>query len=962
MPCVYAQTAATPTPAATTPAAPADEKILLTPFQVSTDKDVGYQAGNTLSGGRADTPLAITAASISVMTKEFLEDFNLTNINQAAKFTLNAEAPTGGESGPFGGNQFQTNFRGAGGGGNYPARNGSLQYVAADSYNSERFEFARGPNAALFGDAGAGGVQGSSSKQARYNTKSTELVFRGDSYGGYRATLDTIYGLERIALRVNILNQNLRPITEAIQNKENAISLATSVKLATNTQFRAEFERSAEKNQMYRQTYGEQASFWDGSTVNNDNTVIPAATAALAGIQQISATNDALIFNTSTGTLMNYSGAQYRSFGLGYQIPWAGRSDIPNFKSGVPKEFNLAPVDATYQRDIQNYGVYLEQRFGPDVFAQIAFTRSDVDPVTPLFQGIPSEYRIDVNRLLPTGAPNPNFRKAYADWGQNSQYQQNGVTEFKFNVSYKFELPRVFDMKQRFVLNGGQRKDLYEAWNRELRRTDNPVTTSVQNGINDVAFRVYWDQPRGKIAPVVNGLLNGQYNGIKFANVDTGFQALNDVRLGYAQIVSQSTWFNDRVSLTASIRRDKNTDDKMGNVSALAQLTPPYRIPVGNNGVAGLHTKLSTWKTSKSAGIVVYPFPTDWKWIAPIGFVANYSENFSVPPTGAATLTGIAPVPPYAKTEDVGIRYSLPNGVAYATLSHYNTTRLGNLSGGGSTGDFSNIWTNLGYTDAALTSFPAYRDFNDNKLEGWEAEITVNPSRNVTLTMNYAHPIVYTLRDSPDRRAYIAAHRAEWDAGAAAAPGAVLNGKTIINPLLIQTALQNIDNSLNGFTPGTLSNNLERHRFNVAGSYRFTEGPLKGLGVNSGVVYRGYKKVGSRDAVIKFNLNRAPTVQENAIAAYDYLWTDPTIEVVAGANYTRRFGKYQVRFQINVDNVMNDTDPRWTSYSTINAGQLNNIGVGNVATVAGGNPRMQVVSGFNQLDPRKYTFTTTLRF
>src|SRR5687767_5664427 len=43
---------------------------VMTPFQVSTDKDRGYFGGNTLAGGRADTPLKITPASISVMTKE----------------------------------------------------------------------------------------------------------------------------------------------------------------------------------------------------------------------------------------------------------------------------------------------------------------------------------------------------------------------------------------------------------------------------------------------------------------------------------------------------------------------------------------------------------------------------------------------------------------------------------------------------------------------------------------------------------------------------------------------------------------------------------------------------------------------------------------------------------------------------------------------------------------------------
>ena len=44
-------------------AATSNEAILLTPFQVSTDKDRGYFGGSTLAGGRADTPLRITPAS-----------------------------------------------------------------------------------------------------------------------------------------------------------------------------------------------------------------------------------------------------------------------------------------------------------------------------------------------------------------------------------------------------------------------------------------------------------------------------------------------------------------------------------------------------------------------------------------------------------------------------------------------------------------------------------------------------------------------------------------------------------------------------------------------------------------------------------------------------------------------------------------------------------------------------------
>ena len=93
---VFAQTA--PAAPAASVAGTKGDTILLTPFQVSTDKDNGYAAGNTLSGGRADTPLKITSASISVMTREFLDDFAITDMNEAAAWTVGMNAPTGGES------------------------------------------------------------------------------------------------------------------------------------------------------------------------------------------------------------------------------------------------------------------------------------------------------------------------------------------------------------------------------------------------------------------------------------------------------------------------------------------------------------------------------------------------------------------------------------------------------------------------------------------------------------------------------------------------------------------------------------------------------------------------------------------------------------------------------------------------------------------------------------------------
>src|SRR5688572_22690492 len=61
------QTAA-PDAAQATSAAAKEEVVTLSPFQVETSRDIGYQAQNTLSGSRLNTPLKDTAAPVTVFT------------------------------------------------------------------------------------------------------------------------------------------------------------------------------------------------------------------------------------------------------------------------------------------------------------------------------------------------------------------------------------------------------------------------------------------------------------------------------------------------------------------------------------------------------------------------------------------------------------------------------------------------------------------------------------------------------------------------------------------------------------------------------------------------------------------------------------------------------------------------------------------------------------------------------
>ena len=77
-----AQAAASSTTTTSTNAA-GDEVLTLTPFSVTADADTGYIARDSLAGSRLNTSLKDTAASLSVMTKEFLEDIGATTLEEA---------------------------------------------------------------------------------------------------------------------------------------------------------------------------------------------------------------------------------------------------------------------------------------------------------------------------------------------------------------------------------------------------------------------------------------------------------------------------------------------------------------------------------------------------------------------------------------------------------------------------------------------------------------------------------------------------------------------------------------------------------------------------------------------------------------------------------------------------------------------------------------------------------------
>ncbi|MDB6169855.1 MAG: hypothetical protein JWM88_2719 [Verrucomicrobia bacterium] len=194
-----------------------DDVLKLSPFSVSEDKQVGYQAKTTLAGTRIRTNVDDIGTALQIVTQQFLKDTGATDNQSLLTFTTGTEI--GGLYGNWEGNgngqtvyemgtiqrpDLTTRIRGLSTADN--TRDFEASDIPWDAYNIETVEIQRGANSILFGLGSPSGLINASLKQASYRD-SGELSTRLGSYGSYRGTLDVNRMLlkDELAVRIDLL-------------------------------------------------------------------------------------------------------------------------------------------------------------------------------------------------------------------------------------------------------------------------------------------------------------------------------------------------------------------------------------------------------------------------------------------------------------------------------------------------------------------------------------------------------------------------------------------------------------------------------------------------------------------------------------------------------------------------------------------------------------------------------------
>lgn len=230
----------------------------LSPFVVHTTKDTGYQAGSTLAGTRLNTPVKDLAASISIYTKDLIEDIGATSSSDLLIYATGTDAAGAGG-----------NYSGANNDINEPRPSGNAPridpqgtsrsrglaaptftrgYFATsipfDSYNTGAVTVNRGPNAALFGVGSAAGVVDTALLEPEFRGNRHSVTLRYGNNDSVRTSTDfnflAVPGVA--AFRLALLRDNERFNQRPAFEDKRRVYAALTIRPTRTTALRANLE------------------------------------------------------------------------------------------------------------------------------------------------------------------------------------------------------------------------------------------------------------------------------------------------------------------------------------------------------------------------------------------------------------------------------------------------------------------------------------------------------------------------------------------------------------------------------------------------------------------------------------------------------------------------------------------------------------------------------------------------
>ncbi len=1037
--------------------AKAEETILLTPFTVDASRDQGFVAASALAGGRLATDLKDTPVAYSVLTREFIDALGVSDVTEAAAWTTNAAfAKDDGRSTQFGRVGFNdlVTFRGV------AANRANINFFPVhfdyDSYNLERFDFARGPNSILFGTGSVGGSANGLYKEARTDKAIREVSTRIGSFDYYRATLDVNQPLnQELAVRANFLWQDNGTWRDREWQKREAGSVHVTFRPFAKTKIVVVGDKGKVRRSYGTTTLGDRVSSWDGTTVYAGP--LAATPAVTTGTQRIGNPPTVAYLFVPGGSAIGNSVVNWAAMGMTAtshqtgslygpsRTPVAGnanpgfipealhnRINVPaNFlgaatAAGVSlpgREFSGALDGTAYLNDYHNVVATVEQQAGRHLFLHGSANSSAGLRGTNYAgaRGIKDGIQIDINRNLPTGAANPYFLKPYIQSTNDFDQVNTKSKQYRGTAALVFDGTRFGD----FRLNAefGHENVINSREKYRYAVSDPNVDARTWASTSLVSWRYYYlsenARPMKNLGSIsVIDPVAGTTRTLPTAyTMDTArpTETINtEQNFDYGQATLNTKFFKGRLNLIGAARQDRySTDSK--TLKARMELPagyngsdviyrPPapanYRelayVPKAANGSATGARQEATTRPRDGAGVGLAQYANDvfqddfsppgvegksttysyggvYHVLPWISVFANYAETWS-PPGVNLTIFGQVFGPDVSEGWDAGVRFSLLQGRVNASVIRYQGQQSNLTVSTGGTGQninniaATNVLNNLslsGINARGLQDVPrTYSDTVARKTDGSEFEVVTNVGRGLRLFANLAFANARQGDSLAGTREYFARNQTLLkqiltDAGVTVSADNVATVNAGVTPANSPDSASARD-SWNGIIQ-TLQNTTVAYQKvarltevtgNLFADYTIQSGRLKHVRLGAGANYRGREVIGFRGSdTIRNPANANAAIDDPSVDAFTPVYRPSYYTATAMFGYSRRLFNYPVRFDLRIENVLNEDVPLY--YNTVlrpPGGDLSNPG------------RVATPNLFSYLTPRNYMFTMSVSF
>ena len=776
-----------------------EEPVVLSIFQVTGDKDEGYRSTQTVSGSRTLSNLRDTPPSISVLNREIMDDLITTKISDAMFFSITGEIDTNKE------NLNETFvFRGI------PAsqrlRNGVTWFGGVgDSYNVERVELLRGPQAFLYGEGSSGGMPNTITKQPAYrNFDKTNLIF--GSNDSHRVEVDVNRRLsDKLAARAVLAYGREGSFQDFAERKFWGAYLAVNWKPFKNTTINADLE--------YRFNNGV-----EGMNMLADGLSVTPITGA----------STTLTATTGGRTYVPALGMSYDTVGLRRST---GTSIVLSDESILSRRISFLGPDAVRDSTEKAASLRVDQKISEKFTLNGSFTYFDIMRFGTQRVGSSSSavYR-DLNPTLPGGAANPYFNELYTEYYNQRRKTRQPVRNVQLNAVYEWELPLT---TQKIVANAAYQdaeprdysySEFVDSASGRFKGALNNANTLAAYQANVAAYQQNFFYRRfylkdGDRAVITNlAPVPGQSINLRDMVADGSGGRLADrlYQVPAYGIGADGSYFGGRLHTLLGWRRNFFTQDT--NRDFYNPTTgETFRLPG-----YWVHTRIQS--DTYSYGAVLY-------LAKEIGLYYNHADAISLSSGfgGAMLNPGKVRGPQIGDGQEFGLRLAFLGGRLESNLGYYvnnaarnsvnpaipasvRQTELGAIFG-------SEIDVNGG-------------DIQTTKSTGWEMETVANLTKSWRLTLNFSNNDLKTSERYPYLKAFQAL--------------AKLRNRTT----------PDTDAFLASAPDGTPLPGFTKNRANLVTRYRFDSGPLKAFSIGAAVQYRAKSYQGN------FDLNRDGVAEE----------------------------------------------------------------------------------------------------